>query len=858
MLCLEYFAYKNNLTSQFLNRIKLESIMKLVWTIPILLSAEVFLKGLAVKAETLPKIWKDVEITPPASLTASARVENFQSISQQAADLLPSNSDSEIYDISYDAEVSVESNYSSLQANLLVSKEDFEQPSQHNVVSPSIPQQKPILPPPEIEPSLIPVEFVFPSPEDAINISPNFYPESSSFSQDSVKLEEVQFSTEASEQVLRANAQYKIIPQVVKKSQIPPFFTVVPLNGTSISHLTEGEVSAGYEFGNGISENFLINGLYAIKSQIKQSISRDNVFVSDQTGLYLQLKTVPDHRTITITRIDPQTVNGLQFQLTFTGACSAAGQFNVLDPNAQCSLTPALVSDRSSIDPDTLQVTRIFQAGSFGEVVSPETLRILAQPGFQSVGANGQAVGLDLLFPNTGAFDGNTLSTRSTLSRFEDLKDTYSLGFYRVRQVYKANATKAVLGRTLHGVTGILFDRNFPANFLTQGVAQLLPDVVPSLKGDANVPANTNLNQSLIFSANNMRLPERSFVVYQAGYGESKHPQRNQKQDSGATFNSLWIGLSPIGDRDFSIQSRYTVSNPSRITSAVGAEGGSGTTITPLSVLSLVNLGDTITAITSSNLSNYYTQGYFTFFETDVNRITTSKLVEKITYYPHISLTGNITKSDKVLRYYGGFITAPQPKAYLGLDYSQDLQKDLRISASIIGYVNPDRDYFSKAESRVEKVFRFSKSSNLSLFGSFRYVFDQIQNSDNGLYSNPVDNYVSVGLTGRVGPVSAGITQFFDVLPSSIPNGTGFSLSLDLAKHGSLSGYFIPQRGVTNYGVVALLKLNPNPNAPTLSFSWNRAIFEFGSDAFNNALSATEDKFQFLFSFGSPANPFKT
>jgi hypothetical protein len=830
--------------------------MKLFWTMSVFLSAEIVLQNLAVKAETLPNISKNAETKPPTSLTASSIKENSPSISQQAADLLTHNSDSKIYDISQGTEVYLESN-SSLQANLLVSKEDLERTSEGNVISPSIPQQKPIPPPPEIEPSLIPVEFVLPPPENAITISPDFSSTSSSFSQDSVKLEEILFSTDASEQVLKANAQYKIIPQVVSKKQIPPFFTAIPLNGTSISHLTEGEVSAGYEFGNGISENFLINGLYAIKSQIKQSISRDNVFVSDQTGLYLQLKTVPEHRTITITRIDPQTVNGLQFQLTFTGACSAAGQFNVPDPNAQCSLTPALVSDRNSIDPDTLQVTRIFQAGFFGDVVSPESLRILAQPGFQSVGANGQAVGLDLFFPNTGSFAGNTLSTRSTLSRFEDLKDTYSLGFYRVRQVYKANAKKAVLGRTLHGATAILFDQNFPANFLTQGVAQLLPDVVPRLKGDPNVPANTNLNQSLIFSANNTRLPERSFVVYQAGYGESKHPQKNQKKDPGATFNSLWIGLSPISDRNFSTQSRYTVINPSRITSAVGAEGGSGTTIAPLSVLSLANLGDTVTAITSSNLSSYYTQGYFTFFETDVNRIITSKLIESVTYYPHISLTGNITEPDKVLRYYGGFIASPEPKAYLGIDYSQDLQKDFRISASIIGYINPDRDYFSKAESRIEKTFRFSPSSSLSVFGSFRYVFDQIQDSGNGLYSNPIDNYVSVGLMGRIGPVSAGITQYFDLLPASVPNGTGFNLSIDLAEHGTLSGYFIPQRGVTNYGILASLKLNPNPNAPTLSFSWNRATFDFGSDAFNNALNATEDKFQILFSFGSPANPFR-
>jgi hypothetical protein len=832
--------------------------MKLFWRLSIFLSVEILLKSLPAQAESLPKTWNPPQAGLPVTLKISSIEAKNLMISQRSSDLWPLNLGHE-QRVNGSITESQLKNNSYSQTDLLTEAADLKSKSKDDIAPHSTPQPSAVQPAESSgnQPFVIPVEFGFPFPENIVKVVPGFSPDSNTFSQDKVKLEEVQFSTEASEQILKANAQYKRIPQVVNKNQIPPFFTTVPLNGSMVSHLTEGEVSTGYKFGNGTNENFLINGLYAVRSQIKQSISRDNVFVSDQTGLYLQLQTVPEHRTVTTTRINPQTVNGLKFQLSFTGSCSAAGRFNVPDPNAQCSLTPALVSDRSSIDPDTLQTTRIFQAGSFGDIVSPESLRILAQPGFQSVGAKGQAIGLDLFFPNTGAFDGNTLSNRSTLTRFEDLSDTYAFGLYRLRQVYKANATKAVLGRTLHGATEILFDQNFPANFLVQGVAQLLPDLVPELKGDPEKTAITNLNQSLIFSANNTRLPERSFVVYQAGYGESKHPQKNQKHEPGALFNSLWIGLSPITERLFSTESRYIVTNPSRITSEVGAESGLGTTITPLSVLSLANLGDTVTAITSSNLSSYYTQGYFTFFETDVNRIITSKLVESVTYYPHVSLTGNITESDKVFRYYGGFISAPDPKVYLGIDYSQDLQKDFRISASLIGYINPDRDYFSKAESRIEKVFRFSPSSSLSLFGSLRYVFDQIKDSGNGLYSNPVDNYVSVGLTGRIGPVSAGVTQFFDLLPSSVPNGPGINLSIDLAEYGTLSGYFLPQRGVTNYGIVASLKLKPNPNAPTLSFSWNRATFDFGSDVFNNALNATEDKFQILFSFGSPANPFR-
>jgi hypothetical protein len=781
--------------------------MKLSGTLRFLFSTGLILKVLPAQASALAQVPERAESTQASHLESNSNEVNYQPISQLAADLaLPS------------------------------AEQTQEQPEQR--------------------PSLIPVEFVLASPTDSFKEIPDWVPPPNGLSQEELKAAEIQFSTKASEQILKANAQYKRIPQVVDKNRLLPFFTVFPLNGTLISHLTEGQVSAGYEFGNGLNDNFLINGLYAIKSQVKQSISQDNVFVSDQTGIYLQFQTVPDSRTITLTRVDPQTVNGLQFQLSFTGSCSAAGRFDTLDPNAQCSLTPAIVSDRSSIDPRTLQTTRIFQLGSFGDIVSPESLAILAQPGFQGVDANGQAIGLDLLFPNTGSFDGNSQSNQSSITRFEDLNNTYTLGLYRLRQVYKSNAEKAVLGRTIHGFTGILFDQNFPANLAVQGAAQVFPDLVPDIKGNPDIPAVTRLNQSLIFSANNTRLPDRSFIIYQVGYGESNHPQKNQKKELGATFNSIWIGLSPVTRRSFSTTSRFVVTSPSIITEAVGAEGGSGSTVTPLSVLSLINLGDTVNSILSSDLSSFYTQGYFTFFETNVNRITKSQLIEKNTYYPHISLTGNITESNSVLRYYGGVITAPEPKAYVGVDYTNDLLKDLRLSTSIIGYLNPDRDYYSKAESRLEKTFRFGPSSSLSLSGNFRYVFDQVADSGSGFFSNPVDNFVSFGVAGRIGIVSAGITQFLDVLPSSVPNGTGFNLSIDLAKHGSLSGYFVPQRGVTNYGVLALLKLNPNPNAPTLSISWNRAIFDFGFDAFNNALNATEDKFQILFRFGAPANPF--
>ena len=106
------------------------------------------------------------------------------------------------------------------------------------------------------------------------------------------------------------------------------------------------------------------------------------------------------------------------------------------------------------------------------------------------------------------------------------------------------------------------------------------------------------------------------------------------------------------------------------------------------------------------------------------------------------------------------------------------------------------------------------------------------------------------------GYVTAGVTQFFDVLPESIPTSTGADISVRLGQNGSISGYILPQQDIMNFGVLAQLNLAGGPNAPTLNFSWNRAEFDFGTDAFGNELNSTEDRFLFFFRVGAPRNLF--
>jgi hypothetical protein len=647
------------------------------------------------------------------------------------------------------------------------------------------------------------------------------------------------------------NSNYKYPPRVVKKERVPPNLTALPLNDVPITHLTQWQLNAGVEFGLQRSINLPIEGLFTLNSKVKQSLTQDNVFTSEQSGQYLQLKTVLDQRVLSVTNADPVTVNGFQLQQTFTGSC---GQLNpTATVGSQCSLLPGLVIDRNSIDPLTLTPTQIQRGGDLGEVISSETLSRLAQPGFQNSMADDKAVGLDLYIPNTGKTYGNANSDRSKIERYEDVDYTRTLGFYRVNQVYRANDKKAVLGRTIHGFTGILLDRNLSVNLGTQAVAQFLPNIKPRLKGSSK-PANSSVNRNLILSANNLRLPTNSFVMYQVGLGQAKHRKPASKKSAIASFNSIWVGLSPIYTREITESTALANIGAEEIINAAGGEGGTQSNI---DFTSMLDLGSQVQTINSSSLQDFYSQVYLTFFKRNADFLTASVTKEQVVYRPHISISGNITGDSNLWRYYGGVIGFKNPIAYLGTDFTHDFPHDLRFSAGIIGYLNGDRDYYSKAEAKLAKTFHFGQKVDLSTSASFRYALARPpENTNDRVLNNPIDNFAALGLRARLGPASLGVTQFFEVFPSSVPTSTGLDLSIKIGKLGNLTGFFSPQRGLTNYGAIAQFNLGKHPNSPRLGLSWTHTLFNFGVDAGGTPLGTTDDRFMMTFQIGGPRNPY--
>ena len=408
---------------------------------------------------------------------------------------------------------------------------------------------------------------------------------------------------------------YIIPPRIAPDEKISPFTTNLPLNDIPISHLTEWEFSGFRTFANTTDSDIFFNGTLRLNSRVIESLSRNNIYRVDQKGTYLQLRTVPLERTITTTTTAPQTMTGLEIQMSLTAACI----FPNTPSDQQCTYTPGLVVDRNSIDPEFFVPTRVFQTSQVGEVVKPETLAFMQLPGFQG-GTSSQPIGVDFYFPNSGAYPGNSQSQKTKIERKEEVDYTIAGTVSRVRQVVKANDREAVLGRTIRGFTLFVDDENRWLNTAIQAGAQFLPDVIPDLEGSKN-PVNTNINRNLFLAANNTRLPSSSFTIYSAGIGRAESLTPNVtslNQVPKANYNSLWLGLSPVIDRAFEDgRIFYDPTGPQVTLVGAGAEGGANTNV---QLFSAVNQNQYSTA----NLQNFYAQVYLVFYS------KMSTLLEKV------------------------------------------------------------------------------------------------------------------------------------------------------------------------------------------------------------------------------------
>lgn len=627
--------------------------------------------------------------------------------------------------------------------------------------------------------------------------------------------------------------KYIVPPYIVPNKKVHPLTTKLLLNGTNINHLTTGEIIGGVSFGDTRSTIFDVNGIIQLNSQIKKSVSRKNILVREQKGSYIQLQTVNKKRQVLVNTKQPQTLTGIDVQLSLIGSC-------IEDPDNLCTFTPSLVTDENLIDPASLQPTRFLAPTQFGDVVTSESFAAIQEPGFQG-GLDGQEIGVNLSFPNTGSSFGNTQSDKGFITREETIRNTPAAFYSTVRQVFKANEKKAVVGRTVRGLGLIINEKNSLLNSSLQLTHLFLPDAEPKIKSGVN-PANKNINPNLFFAVNNARQPNNSKTIYHAGLGEAITPSKKNQKIPAARFNSIWFGLSPVKTINLSGDSRFQIIGDPIVTTAGGSEGGAdfnGNFISEIDGQSF----------TSANLENVYSQIYLTGLQRDANLLSSSSFKEVTNYYPHISISGNITGSKNIFRYYGGLITSKNLKTYLGADFTRNTLNGWTYSVGGIAYTNPDRDYYSQIQGSLSKKINLSKKSLLLLSTGFNYALDGNTKVDGVEISNSASS-VRLGATAQFGSFSLGLMNYFgDILPNSIDNSLFVNLGIKLSNNFQISGYYKPideSNSSSRYGASANWKLNNNIKSPIVSISWTNNEYKFGTDAGGNKLNINDNRFTFL------------
>jgi hypothetical protein len=650
------------------------------------------------------------------------------------------------------------------------------------------------------------------------------------------------------------NSEYLKPPTEIDPDKLSPFSTTIPINDLLITHLTNWEFRLGGVFGEQTYSDPNLNSLWKINSGVIQSMSKDKVFSVDQRGEYVQLRTVLDYRQVTTTQTTPLTILGQNIQISLTGGCL----FPNKPPGAICTYTPGVEVDQSSINPQTLLPTRIVNTSRLGDIVTPESLAAMRQPGFQT-GANGQKIGINLFLPNTGVLTGNSQGSQATLTRQEDFRNAGAASYLYTRQIVQANAEKSVMARTVRGVPIIQDETNTLLNPALSLVNLFLPDIEPNLEASENTSSTRSVSRNLFLAANNTRLPPLSFVIYQASLGEAAHPPKDISDFSQvpeASFNSVWFGLSPVINRRSDVlEGGYNMIGPRRIIDGGGGEGGTSVSDN-LEFNSVVN----DSTFSSASLTNPYTQVYITFYGQEANVTVKNIYTEETHYYPHLSFTGNITSSNSIFRYYGGVIAADLVKPYIGLDYNQNFG-NWNYSIGGIGYLNPDRDYYSQLNGNIAYRIPLQDDTQLTLYSAIAYALQKETRIGDTVSVEPLSSF-STGVRVNAPGVGLAVTNFvgLDNLANNSLSKMLINFSVNLTDYLVLGGYVAPydeNPSRTQYGLNLNLNVDRQYNSPQISFGWANYRYDYGQDGFGNTPSVSDNVFSISFRMGQPYNPYR-
>ncbi|WP_156119646.1 hypothetical protein [Leptolyngbya sp. KIOST-1] len=615
--------------------------------------------------------------------------------------------------------------------------------------------------------------------------------------------------------------------------------TTIPFDQTALDYGTQAQISTGVSFGNERSTNLNYNGLVNLNQTVESSSGPDNRTTLTQRQQVLYIRNLPQERRLTISIGEPLTLLSQDVQFSLTGSC--------LDPKVGdiCTYTPGLVTDESSIEPSTRLPTRFEQTSNFGDVVLPETLAAIQAPGFQR-GTDVQQIGVDLRIPNIGVLPNFDAANSIEIQREEIFSTIPALGYTTVNQTVQANAREAALARTIRGPVVILDPDQPILNIALAALALVLPErqVVVSATEE---PANPAVNLRLFTAANNTRLPLASLTLYHAGAGHATTPSNSAEapqDEARAHFNSIWLGLSPVTERDLRQTIGLRPLGEREVMLAAGGEGGGREAATLTSIVNSQVFDINV-------IDNVYTQNYITLYRQEALNQVSVEQTERIRYYPHLSFSGNNTGTYNSFRYYAGTIMGPSIQTYGGLDYQGYTDGGFFYRTGAIGVINPNYDRYSNLWGEVNQKLALSSENSLTVGTGFNWAIDQDTTIGDIEQRGAGSSNVFARARWTSGSVSLGAAQTFgNLLPNSQPTRTVLDTSIRIGDNVALTGFWAPFSNNTSEPVLGVLadvtfrlgRINPN-----LQFSWANQQFNYGTDPSGNPLTTTSNTFNLSF-----------
>ena len=637
--------------------------------------------------------------------------------------------------------------------------------------------------------------------------------------------------------------RYILPPRLLDPNTVDPFSNQFILNGDKVSQGTGTVVKTGFESGNFRSSDLNFSVYKVIGVENIQSVTSDSVVRVNSKIESVGVRSVERDRNIVASVSRPQTLLGVRQQISLDADC--------LDGSGRtCTFLPGITIDETNLNRQ-LQPTGVNITAQYGEVLTPASVAAIRQQGYLG-GANGQLAGIDLNIPAIGLVE-TIWSINPTLtgSRREDINSAVAVNYTRMNQNFATNGTESVLGRTIRSANYINLARNQEVNAGVQALGQVLPEfqagIAPGKPG-ARIVVNPNLYRA----ANAIRIPDNSQTVYQSGTGYAASQGRDPRIPPGASHNALWLGLSPVVDRELVRDYYYVTRRDPQIVNSGGGEGGS----VPVAV-NINNFG-----FNSSSLQNAYGQGYVTVYNRDVDRVDVETLRQRTDYYPHLSFTGASMGENSLWRYYTGAIVsldAPAKvnqniKAYVGTDFSVVNPRGLSFGLGGIGYLNPDPEYATQLYANAKQSIGLGANprNNLVIGVNANYIPDGVIKVQS-LPVRSAQSFVSAGMSINIGDISVGGTQFFgSVLPDAVDTKTIVNLGWKVTDRLNVGAFYtVADRNISTdpYGANLSYALDPSSNS-MLYLGWNAAEIDFRRTLGSNSNIYRDNTFTISIRYG--------